>query len=86
MRPDYIYMLSPISPKYAISEFKIFDRHVNLKYKYGNQKFLAKRYYCVTARHNKKRVREYIQNQLVEDKLVDQMSIKNLFIHSQEKQ
>ncbi len=54
----------------------IFDRHANLKYKYGNRKFWTKGYYCVTVGHNEKRVREYIQNQLVEDKLADQMSMK----------
>ena len=84
--PDHIHMLLSIPPKYAVSEFMgylkskstlmIFDRHANLKYKYGNRKFWAKGYYCVTVGHNEKRVREYIQNQLVEDKLADQMSMK----------
>ena len=84
--PDHIHMLLSIPPKYAVSEFMgylkskstlmIFDRHANLKYKYGNRKFCAKGYYCVTVGHNEKRVREYIQNQLVEDKLANQMSMK----------
>ena len=84
--PDHIHMLVSIPPKYSVasimgylkgkSSLMIFDRHANLKYKYGNRKFWAKGYYCVTVGHNEKRVREYIQNQLVEDKLADQMSMK----------
>ena len=54
----------------------IFNRYANLKYKYRNRKFWAKGYYCVIVGHNEKRVGEYIQNQLVEDKLADQMSMK----------
>lgn len=84
--PDHIHMLISIAPKYSISGFMgylkskstlmIFDRHANLKYKYGKRQFWAKGYYCVTVGHNEKIVREYIQNQLVEDKLSDQMSMK----------
>ena len=48
----------------------IFDRHANLKYKYGNRHFLD------TVGKNEKVIREYIQNQLQEDKLADQMSMK----------
>ncbi len=84
--PDHIHMLLEIPPKYSISEFMgqlkskstlmIFDRHANLKYKFGNRHFWAKGYFVDTVGKNEKRVREYIQNQLQEDKLYDQMSLK----------
>ena len=84
--PDHIHMLLEIPPKYSISEFMgqlkskstlmIFDRHANLKYKFGNRHFWAKGYYVDTVGKNEKRIREYIQNQLQEDKLYDQMSLK----------
>lgn len=53
-----------------------FDRHANMKYKYGNRKFWAKGYYCVTVGHNEEAVKRYIRNQLQEDRLSDQMSMK----------
>ena len=84
--PDHIHMLQEIPPKYSISEFMgqlkskstlmIFDRHANLKYKFGNRHFWAKGYFVDTVGKNEKRIREYIQNQLQEDKLYDQMSLK----------
>ena len=84
--PNHIHMLLEISPKYSISEFMgqlkskstlmIFDRHANLKYKFGNRHFWAKGYFVDTVGKNEKRIREYIQNQLQEDKLYDQMSLK----------
>ena len=54
----------------------IFDRHANLKYKYGNRYFWARGYYVDTVGRNKKQIQEYIQNQLKEDKLSEQMSLK----------
>ena len=84
--PDYIHMLLEIPPKYAISAFMrylksnstlmIFERHANLKYEFGNRKFWTKRYFVETVGRNEKVIREYIQNQLQEDKLYDQMSMK----------
>ena len=84
--PDHIHMLLEIPPKYSISEFMgqlkskstlmIFDRHANLKYKFGNRHFWTKGYFVDTVGKNEKRIREYIQNQLQEDKLYDQMSLK----------
>ena len=84
--PNHIHMLLEIPPKYSISEFMgqlkskstlmIFDRHANLKYKFGNRHFWAKGYFVDTVGKNEKRIREYIQNQLQEDKLYDQMNLK----------
>ena len=84
--PDHIHMLLEIPPKYSISEFMgylkskstlmIFERHANMKYKFGNRKFWSRGYFVDTVGKNEKAIREYIQNQLQEDKLADQMSMK----------
>lgn len=83
--PDHIHMLVKIPPKISVSSFvgylkgkstlMIFERHANLKYKYGNRKFWCRGYYVDTAGKNKNKIAEYIRNQLVEDKLFDQMSM-----------
>ena len=84
--PDHIHMLISILPKYSISQIMgylkgksslmIFDRHANLKYKYGNRHFWARGYFVDTVGRNKKAIKVYIQNQLEEDKMSDQISIK----------
>ena len=53
----------------------IFDRHANLKYKYGSRHFWCRGYYVDTVGKNAKKIQEYIQNQLQEDIANDQMSI-----------
>ena len=65
----------------------IFDRHANLKYKYGNRHFWARGYYVDTVGRNKKQIQEYIKKQLEEDQIADQMSLKeyiDLFTGSKE--
>ena len=84
--PDHIHMLICIPPKFSVSQIMgylkgksslmIFDRHANLKYKYGNRHFWARGYYVDTVGRNKKQIQEYIKKQLEEDQLADQMSIK----------
>ena len=54
----------------------IFDRHANLKYKYGNRHFWCRGYYVDTVGKNEKIIKEYIQNQLQEDIMNDQLSLK----------
>ena len=54
----------------------IFDRHANLKYKYGSRHFWCRGYYVVTVGKNKTAIEEYIRNQLVEDEMMDQMTMK----------
>lgn len=83
--PDHIHMLISIPPKYSVaqimgylkgkSSLMIFDRHANLKYKYGNRHFWCRGYYVDTVGKNKKRIEEYIRNQLQEDIACDQMSL-----------
>ena len=77
--PDHIQMLVSIPPKDSVSQFMgylkgksslmIFERHANLKYKYGNRQFRCKGYYVDTVGRNKKAIAEYIRNQLTEDKI-----------------
>ena len=83
---DHIHLLVSIPPKISVSAFMgylkgksslmIFDRHANLKYKYGNRHFWCKGYYVDTVGKNKKVIAEYIRNQLQEDIANDQMSLK----------
>ena len=83
--PDHIHMLLSIPPKYSVaqiigylkgkSSLMIFDRHANLKYKYGNRHFWCICYYVDTVGKNKKRIEEYIRNQLQEDIACDQISL-----------
>ena len=58
------------------SSLMIFDRHANLKYKYGNRHFWCRGYYVDTVGRNEKAIREYVRNQLQEDIAADQMSLK----------
>ena len=84
--PDHIHMLVEIPPHMSVSSFMgylksksslmIFDRHANLKYKYGNRHFWCRGYYVDTVGKNEKAIREYIDNQLQEDIMADQMSLK----------
>ena len=58
------------------SALMIFDKHANLKYKYGNRHFWCRGYYVDTVGRNKKVIEKYIQNQLEEDYANDQISLK----------
>ena len=58
------------------SSLILFDRHANLKYKYGNGHFWARGYYVDTVGRNKKQIQEYIKHQLEEDQIADQISLK----------
>ena len=84
--PDHIHMLVSIPPNISVSQFMgylkgksslmIFDRHANLKYKYGNRHFWCRGYYVDTVGRNKEKIAEYIHNQLQEDITYDQLSFK----------
>ena len=54
----------------------IHERHGNLKYKYGNRQFWCRGYYVDTVGKNAKKIEEYIKNQLKEDMVHDQMSLR----------
>ena len=84
--PDHIHMLVAIPPKISVSSFMgylkgksslmIFDRHANLKYKYGNREFWCRGYYVDTVGKNKKAIAEYIRHQLQEDIANDQLTLR----------
>lgn len=84
--PDHIHMLVSIPPYISIAQFMgylkgksslmIFDRHANLKYKYGSRNFWCRGYYVDTVGQNRKMIAEYIRTQLEEDYAGDQASIK----------
>ena len=58
------------------SSLMIFDRHANLKYKYGNRHFWCRGYYVDTVGRNEKAIQEYVRKQLQEDIAADQISLK----------
>ena len=84
--PDHIHMLVRIPPKIAVSNFMgylkgksslmIFERHANLKYKYGNRNFWAKGFFVSTVWLDTKKVQEYIRDQEKEDMMQDNLSNK----------
>lgn len=86
--PNHIHMLVSIPPKYSVSDFvgylkgksslEIFERHGNLKYKYGNRRFWCKGYYVDTVGRNEKAIKKYIAEELQEDRLSDQLVLKEL--------
>ena len=83
---DHIHMLVSIPPKLSVSSFigylkgksslMIFDRHAELKYRYGNRKFWCRGYYVDTVGRNKEAIKKYIKNQLQEDMVVEQLTLK----------
>jgi putative transposase len=86
--PDHIHMLVSIPLKISVSQFvgylkgksslMIFDRHANLKYKYGNRQFWCKGYFEDTVGRNKEAIEKYIREQLQDDVVADQLCLKEL--------
>ena len=86
LMPDHIHMLVSIPPKMSVSSFMgylkgksalmIFDKHANLKYKYGNRHFWAEGYYVSTVGLNEATIRKYIQEQEKQDIMKDKLSVK----------
>ena len=58
------------------SSLLIHERHGNLKYKYGNRSFWCRGYYVDTVGKNKAKIAEYIRDQLKEDQIHDQMTLR----------
>ena len=83
---DHIHMYVSIPPKLSVSGFVgflkgksaliLFERHANLKYKYGQRHFWCRGFYVDTVGRNEKAIQEYIQNQEKEDMMADQISIE----------
>lgn len=83
---DHVHMLISVPPYLSIAQFvgflkgksslMIFDRHANLKYKYGSRHFWCRGYYIDTVGKNKEKIAEYIINQLQDDEMMDQITLK----------
>ena len=83
---DHIHMLVSIPPKMSVSRamgilkgkraLMIFDRFANLKYKYGNRHFWCRGYFVDTVGRNKTAIQKYIQDQVEDDQMVEQISMK----------
>ena len=86
MMPDHIHLLVSVPPKYSVSQIMgylkgksammIFERHANLKYKYGNRNFWATGYYVSTVGINTATVQKYIREQEKQDQIEDSLSRK----------
>ena len=84
--PDHVHLLLSIPPKMSVSYFvgylkgksslMMFQRFGNMKFAYGNRSFWCRGYYVDTAGKNAKRIEAYIKNQLHEDKVNDQMTLR----------
>ena len=83
---DHVHLSVAIPPKFSVSDFMgylkgkstlmIFERHANMKYKYGRRCFWAKGDYVSTVGGNKAAIEKYIRNQETEDQMMDQLSFK----------
>lgn len=86
--PDHIHLLLSIPPKYSVAQIMgylkgksammIFDRHANLKYKFGNRHFWATGYYVSTVGFNEATVAKYIREQELHDQMIDRISVNEL--------
>lgn len=86
MMPDHIHLLLSIPPKYSVSQIMgylkgksslmIFNKHANLKYKYGNRHFWAEGYYVSTVGLNTATIQKYIREQEHDDQILDKLNTK----------
>lgn len=86
LMPDHVHILVSIPPKIAISSFMgylkgksalmMFERHGNLRYKFGNRHFWSEGYYVSTVGLNEQTIRKYIKEQEKADMIKDKLSIK----------
>ena len=83
---DHVHMLVLIPPKISVSSFMgylkgksalmMFDKHANLKYKFGNRHFWSEGYYVSTVGLNEATVKKYIREQELHDQMKDKLSVK----------
>ena len=86
--PDHVHMLVKIPPKLSVSSFVgflkgkssllIYQKYANMKYRYRDRTFWCRGYYVDTVGKNTEKIKEYIANQLKEDKLTEQMTITEI--------
>ena len=83
--PDHVHMLIEIPPKISVSNFMgflkgkssiiIYQKWGNMKYKYRNRSFWCRGYYVDTAGKNDVVIKKYIENQLREDQISEQLTM-----------
>ena len=88
MMPDHVHLLVSIPPKMSVSSFlgylkgksamMIFDKHANLKYKFGNRHFWATGYFVSTVGLNEATIAKYVREQQTYDQMIDKVSVKEL--------
>ena len=86
LMPDHVHMLVSIPPKMAVASFMgylkgksslmMFERHANLKYKFGNRKYWSEGYYVSTVGLNEQTIAKYIREQEASDQALDRLSVK----------
>ena len=86
---DHVHMLVEIPPKMSVSSFMgflkgksslmIYEKYGNMKYKYRNREFWCRGYYVDTVGKNTKKIKEYIENQLREDKVAEQLTLDSTY-------
>ena len=86
--PDHVHMLIEIPPKICVASFVgflkgkssllIYQKYANMKFKYRNREFWCRGYYIDTVGKNTEKIKEYIANQLAEDKIAEQMTITEI--------
>ncbi|MEF2825385.1 MAG: IS200/IS605 family transposase [Peptococcaceae bacterium] len=86
LMPDHVHLVLSIPPKLSVSAFMgylkgksalmMFERHANLKYKFGNRKFWAEGYYVSTVGLNEATVRKYVREQEMHDQAIDKLSVR----------
>jgi len=85
---DHVHLLVSIPPKISVSSFMgylkgksalmIFDRHANLKYKFGNRHFWSRGYYVSTIGQNEATIAKYVREQETHDQMIDKISVKEM--------
>ncbi|ALB29847.1 IS200/IS605 family transposase [Companilactobacillus heilongjiangensis] len=83
MMPDHVHLLLSILPKISVASFMgylkgksalmMFDKHTNLKYKFGNRHFWAEGYYVTTVGMNEATIQKYIRDQEKKDMVTDKL-------------
>ena len=83
--PDHIHLFVEIPPKIAVSSFMgylkgksstmLYEQFGELKYKFRNREFWCRGYYVDTVGKNESRIKEYVENQLKEDEMGEQLRI-----------
>ena len=86
LMPDHVHLVVSIPPKVSVSSFMgylkgksalmMFEKHGNLKYKFGNRHFWAEGYYVSTVGLNEETIRKYVREQEKHDQATDKLSVK----------